>query len=516
MSKLLDSVSEYLVGTVGVSSADVLGSLRGLPICSDSDKWVVAAVYEHIHRAGYTLGDLISALLNVSTVQGRERNDAVVFLKFVSDTQATMLPTGVTVVDLRVADGSLREFLSLSDFSVSTYFESFGDTVLFRVPAISVDAGGSVDVSLYASVLKSVGVQVRNRYALYLLILLKLVWLSSCGLSVHVYADLQFPLDFFTFLFESGVSGSLGSLHLMSGFAVNRDLLGMFKYKGGTTSTLWSVSASDAALEPFSLNLLNVASGVASVEGSRSLGVASTLSLKDWVFEQVQTGGLDARDQSVLFHLILPDRESAWPSGVLLTSESSGIPVTSNTLLRVLILFAVCRVLDTVPDNVHFRAPDTSAPGFTSWVADCVVFSLFNQYNTVMSVCGNPVFPFALDHVMSVLSDPRLLASVSTSALGANDTFLGILETYLPQCSSEGRVFFDFCSNWLLRTLSDSIEIRGGVQYSRGIDVWDASFYQLRSVLSFTRKEKTDYNAALWGLTKRIRDGLSTLGILSI
>ena len=126
---------------------------------------------------------------------------------------------------------------------------------------------------------------------------------------------------------------------------------------------------------------------------------------------------------------------------------------------------------------------------------------------------SNSFFPLPFSEVRRVVKDENIINDMNTS-VATNLIFLNILDSCKANLSADGKNFYSFCNNKLIKSLSGKYRENEG--YKDSLVAWDAGFYQVRGIAKlFTPKEEERYNYLLSKLKEKLREGVYKYGFVS-
>ena len=169
---------------------------------------------------------------------------------------------------------------------------------------------------------------------------------------------------------------------------------------------------------------------------------------------------------------------------------------------------------------VYLSNPDTDIVGYSDWLADSVIYFLFNPLNMTKSYreigfdMANRFFPLPYSEVRRLVVDENIITDMNTHD-AENLKFLQILDSVLPSVSLEAKELYNFCINKIKESLRG--KNRENMSYKDSLVAWDASFYQIRGMSKlFTPKEEERYNYLLSKLKDKLSDGIYKFGFISL
>lgn len=168
---------------------------------------------------------------------------------------------------------------------------------------------------------------------------------------------------------------------------------------------------------------------------------------------------------------------------------------------------------------IYLSAPDVEIQGYHDWLADAIIYFTFGPLNMSKSYReldfkqSNSFFPLPFSEVRRVVKDENIINDMNTS-VATNLTFLNILDSCKANLSADGKNFYSFCNNKLIKSLSGKYRENEG--YKDSLVAWDAGFYQVRGIAKlFTPKEEERYNYLLSKLKDKLREGVYKYGFVS-
>ncbi len=197
--------------------------------------------------------------------------------------------------------------------------------------------------------------------------------------------------------------------------------------------------------------------------------------------------------------------------------------ITQENFLKCVASFAVRSCLmeeESYSMNpIYLSAPDTEIEGYHSWLADAIIYFTFSPLNMSKSYReldfkhSNSLFPLPFSEVRRVVKDENIINDMNNYS-ATNLTFLSILDSCKSNLTEEGRSFYSFCNNKLLKSLSGKYRENEG--YKDSLVAWDAGFYQVRGIAKlFTPKDEERYNYLLSQLKEKLREGVYKYGFVS-
>lgn len=196
--------------------------------------------------------------------------------------------------------------------------------------------------------------------------------------------------------------------------------------------------------------------------------------------------------------------------------------ITKENLLKSVASFVVCDCLATF-DETHSQPPylsmpDTSMQGYSNWIADALVYFMFNPLNMTKSYrerdfkMANRLFPISKRDIMLKIQDCNLLDDAQ-NVRSENEDFLSVIDTVYNDISKEGMDLYMFCKKKILQSVSGTYRENAG--YKDSLDAWDASFYQIRSIPNlFSAEEEKQYVYLVSQLKGKLNAGVYKYGFV--
>lgn len=197
--------------------------------------------------------------------------------------------------------------------------------------------------------------------------------------------------------------------------------------------------------------------------------------------------------------------------------------ITENNLLKSVASFVVRSCLmeevgySTNP--IYLSAPDMTIDGYQEWISDALVYFTFSPLNCSKSYreigfkMENSLFPLSFSEVHRIVTDENIINDMNINSM-QNLPFLQVLDECKVNLSEDGRAFYNFCINKMIKSLTGKYRENEG--YKDSLVAWDAGFYQIRRISKlFTPKEEERYNYLLSVLKDRLRDGIYKYGFIS-
>lgn len=197
--------------------------------------------------------------------------------------------------------------------------------------------------------------------------------------------------------------------------------------------------------------------------------------------------------------------------------------ITEQNLLKSVASFVVRSCLTEEigysTNPIYLSAPDMTIEGYQRWISDALVYFTFSPLNSAKSYrelgfkMGNPLFPLSFSEVHRLVTDENIINDMNTHSM-LNLPFIQVLDECRANLSEDGRNFYNFCMNKVMKSLTGNFRENEG--YKDSLVAWDAGFYQIRRMTTlFTPKEEERYNYLLSVLKDKLREGIYTYGFVS-
>ena len=168
---------------------------------------------------------------------------------------------------------------------------------------------------------------------------------------------------------------------------------------------------------------------------------------------------------------------------------------------------------------IFLSNPDTEVEGYSSWLADAVIYFLFSSTNMTKSyrekdlVLSNRLFPLKIKDVQKFIKDENILNDMNVH--GADNLMITqIIDSIYLKLSKESIDLYSFCKQKIIDSLIG--KVREDFGYKDSLVAWDASFYQIRQIDHlFTTKEAEMYTYLLSKLEGKLSDGIYKFGFVS-
>lgn len=167
---------------------------------------------------------------------------------------------------------------------------------------------------------------------------------------------------------------------------------------------------------------------------------------------------------------------------------------------------------------VYLSNPDVTIEGYSTWLADAVVYFIFSPNNMTKSyrekdlTLVNRLFPLSFTEVRKYVTDENIINDMNVNKV-ENLPFIQILDDVLKNLDDVGSEFYSFCKKKIIESLLGNTRENAG--YKNSLVAWDASFYQIRGIdRLFTSKEEDKYNYLLSKLKNRLNEGIYKYGFI--
>lgn len=199
--------------------------------------------------------------------------------------------------------------------------------------------------------------------------------------------------------------------------------------------------------------------------------------------------------------------------------------ITVENFYKSVASFVVRSVLgDSIKGNTptsldYLSSPDMTVEGYQNWVADSIIYFVFNPLNMTKSyrekdvILPNRMYPFAFSDVRRYVKDDNVIDDMNKSEV-QNSKFVEIIENAVSDLSEVGASLYNFCKKKMFESLMDKNRENAG--YKNSLVAWDASFYQIRGMQNiFSSEDEETYNYLLSQLKEKLVEGVYKFGFVS-
>lgn len=194
--------------------------------------------------------------------------------------------------------------------------------------------------------------------------------------------------------------------------------------------------------------------------------------------------------------------------------------ITRENIFKSVVSYSVRSCLgQDIKVPIYLSNPDVTIEGYQSWVADCVIYFIFNSTNMTKSyrekdlTLLNRMFPLKMSEISKFITDENIRNDMNVNG-SDNLVFTQIIDSIFNSLSKPAVDLFSFCKRKIIDSLVDTV--REDFGYKDSLVAWDASFYQIRQIDAlFTQKEEETYRYLLSKLQATIQDGIYKYGFVS-
>ena len=204
---------------------------------------------------------------------------------------------------------------------------------------------------------------------------------------------------------------------------------------------------------------------------------------------------------------------------------SENTEITFENFYKSVASFVVRSVLgDSIKGNTpttldYLSSPDMTVDGYQNWIADAVIYFIFNPLNMTKSyrekdvILPNRMYPFAFSDVRRYVKDENVIDDMNKAEV-QNTKFVEIINNAVADSSEVAVSLYNFCKKKMFESLIGKNRENAG--YKNSLVAWDASFYQIRGMQNiFSSEDEETYNYLLSQLKEKLVEGVYKFGFVS-